>query len=495
VFVRRGFYLYKDADRVTNSPLPLPDSLPSMQDLSLVKDGVGIPEPTAVNATWLRYVPRYLRLRLHGRYGLQKAVANSGWLLCDRLFRLGLGLFVGVWIARFLGPEQFGIWNFALAFTAIFGSVSTLGLDAILVRELVKQPDRKYELIGSAFVLRAIGAVVALVLAVVLIGMMRPGDIRARGLVLIAALGFVFQSVNVIDLYFQAKVQARSTIIAANAAFLIVTAAKLWLLIVSANLFAFAWVALSEFALSALFLVVAYRLNAQRVRLWRFDRRTARHLAQGGLPLVLGGLAIMIYMRIDQVMIGQFLGAAEVGIFSAAVRISEIWYFIPIAIMSSLFPGIVAHREAGSADLHQRLQRLFAVMVWASILVAVVMSLSSDVIVRVLYGAKYTRAGGVLAIHAWALVFVSLGAASGSYLTVGGLQRYYFYRAVCGCLANILLNLYLIPRYGVQGAAIATVASFGISVFSIGLFGKGRPIFAMLIKSFDPTQTYVRYRR
>ena len=182
-----------------------------------------------MNAKWVKYLPKFISRRLEGRYGFQSIVSNSGWLLADKAVRMGVGLFVGVWTARYLGPEQFGLWNFASAFAALFSALSTLGLDGIIIRELIKKPERQNVLLGSAFALKVMGGLIALLLALFAISLMHSGETFTIWLVGISAAGFIFQSVNVIDYYFQAKVQSKYTVLAANAAFVLLTLVKIYL--------------------------------------------------------------------------------------------------------------------------------------------------------------------------------------------------------------------------------------------------------------------------
>ena len=444
-----------------------------------------------MNAAWVKYLPGFIRAKLEGRHGFQAILANTGWLFVDKVLRRGVGLFVGVWIARYLGPEQFGLWNFAIAFTALFGAFATLGLDSIVVRELVKNPERQNELLGSAFALKVIGGAITLLIAIIAISLVRSGETLALWLVGLSAAGFIFQSVNVIDFYFQSKVQSRYTVYAANGAFVLMTLVKIALLLNSAPLIAFAWAGLTEIALTAIFLMLAYRINHQGIRGWRFRSKVASALLKDSWPLILSGIAIMIYMRIDQIMIGQMLGDKEVGLFSAAVRISEVWYFIPLAIVSSVFPAIIAAKQQSESLYLQRLQKLFNFMFLIGFGMAILMTFSSHIVVKLLFGVEYAEASTVLAIHIWAGVFVAMGVASGSWLTTENLQKYSFYRTLNGSIANVILNFFLIPKFGINGAAVATVLSYGIAVFSIGIYADCREIFFMMFRSMNP----FRYRK
>jgi O-antigen/teichoic acid export membrane protein len=183
-----------------------------------------------MNAVWFKFLPDFVRRRLHGRPILQTALGNMGWMLADRSMRLGVGLIVGVWIARYLGPQRFGLLSYAVAFSALFGAFATLGLDGIVIRELAKYPERKNVLLGSAFVLKLLGGSIALLLAVLCISIIRRGEPLTIWLVSIAAAGYVFQSVNGIDMFFQSKVQSRYSVFALNGAFICIWRFYWWLI-------------------------------------------------------------------------------------------------------------------------------------------------------------------------------------------------------------------------------------------------------------------------
>ncbi len=436
-------------------------------------------------AFWLRYLPNFLRSRIEGRPNLQKVLNNTGWLFADKVLRMGVGLIVGVWIARYLGPRQFGLWNFAIAFTSLFGAVATLGLDNIVVRELVKHPDRKNEFLGSAFVLKLFGSIITSIVAIVAISLLRDGETLTLWLVALSAMALIFQSFDVIKFYFQAKVQSKYVVYATNGAFLITSLVKIGLLLFGAPLIAFAMASFGEIVLSAIFLVAVFFLNHQKISTWTYKTPVVLELFKYSWPLILSGIAIIIYMRIDQVMIGQILGDKEVGIFSAAVRISEIWYFVPIAIVGSVFPTIIENKERNEILYFERMQKLLNFLSLLGICIAIIVTFMSGSIIRLFFGSSYELAGPVLAIHVWAGVFVALGVASGSWLTAENLQKYSLYRAFYGCIMNVLLNLILIPKYGINGAAIATVLSYGVSVFSIGFYDNGKIIFYMMVKSLN----------
>src|ERR1039458_4506773 len=423
-----------------------------------------------MNAKWHKHLPESLRTKMKIHLGLEAVIGNMGWLFVDKFIRLGAGLFVGAWIARYLGPEQFGLLNFSIAFAALVGIMANLGLDGIVVRDLVKSPSRQNELLGSAFVLKVIGGVITILISIALITLLHGRERLTVWLVCLAASAYIFQSLNVIDFFFQSKVQSRYTVFAANGAFVSMTLVKVFLVITGAHLLAFAWATLGEGALTAVFLVVSYRHTHHNFRDWRYDRSVANELLRDSWPLLFAGLAVLLYMRLDVVMLQQMAGDREVGIYAAATRISEVWYFLPTVIVSSVSPSIIeCHRL--NPDLYiKRIRHLYSLMTWLAIGLSLPISLPSTWIVQLLYGPQFKEAGPVLAVHLWASVAVFLGVASSQHLIVEHLQKISFYRTLIGVACNIMLNLALIPKFGAMGAAIATVFSYFLGTFSMIVF-------------------------
>jgi PST family polysaccharide transporter len=434
-----------------------------------------------MNAIWLKFLPKFISSRLEGRHRLQSIIGNLGWLFADKVLRMGVGLIVGVWIARYLGPEQYGLWNFAIALTAIFSAFATLGLDGIVIRELVKNPEKQNALLGGAFILKLVGGLVAILFSLIAILIMHNGETLTVWLVAISAFGFVFQSVNVIDFYFQAKVQSKYTVISANAAFVLLTIVKIYLLLISAPLIAFAWAGLCEMALSAIFLLLAYQVNHQNMRDWQIDGQVMRQLLKDSGPLMLAGLAVMLYMRVDVVMLQQMVGEHEVGIYAAATRLSEIWYFLPMIIVGSLSPTIIRAHSLDATEYISKLRKLYFIMAWLAIGISLPISLLSGLIVNILFGSEFSDAAPVLAIHLWASLAVFLGVASSQFLLVEQLQKISFYRTLIGLVCNVVLNLLLIPEMGAKGAAIATVVSYFVSTLSVVFFKRTRSHTTLLL--------------
>ena len=396
--------------------------------------------------------------------------------------RMLAGLLVGIWVARYLGPAQFGLFSYAVAFAALFSSIAKLGLDSIMVRDLVREPAQRDIYMGTAFWLKLAGSLAMLgVIGIAL--QLTTSDSTTRLYIFIIASGAIFQPFEVVDFYFQSKVLSKFVSICKLIQLTISSLIKIFLIYIDSGLFWFVIISLIDQITLAATLYLAYRYQKIGMYFKHFNRHVAKKLLSVSWPLVLSGLAVMIYMRTDQIMIKEMLGEKEVGLYSAATRISEIWYFVPILITNSIFPAILNVKKDSPKYLF-RLRVLFSVLVWIGILVAAITAFIYDWLIIFLYGQDYQQAGQVLMIHIWGGIFVALGAASGSWFVSENLQRYALYRTLLGASVNIALNFALIPKYGILGAAIGTVVAQSVAaLFFDILTAKTRVLFFTKLKS------------
>lgn len=413
-----------------------------------------------------------------------KITKNVLWQIADKFIRLGLGLVVGIWIARYFGPDLYGKFNYATAYIALLGSLATLGLDRIVTKDLVENPAQTPRIMGSACFLRLMGAIVLCLIANTSILLIRSDDNLIRLLVFILSLGVIFQSFTVVDFYYASKIQAKYSIIAKLAACVIITGVKIYLLLHHFTLQQLAGLTIAELFLASVFLLVFYN-RVESIGKWKVSFSYCKSALKQSWPLILSGLVIGIYMKIDQIMIGNMLGDGEVGVFSAAVKISEIWNFLPTIMATSVYPVLIEIRKQNIALYQKRYLTLFRVMNCITIPVAFIITFCSGFIISTLYGAEYARAAPILSIHIWSGVFVFLGAGSSGFYIIEGLQRLYFRRTLTGAILNICLNLLVIPLFGGIGAAITTliVSSF-VAFFSEAITKPTRILFKLKLQSF-----------
>ncbi|RLA45988.1 MAG: flippase [Gammaproteobacteria bacterium] len=444
----------------------------------------------------MQLIPDFIQRKIAHRPNLIKIVDNIGWLFIDRFLRMGVGLLVGVWVARYLGPAQYGLLNYALAFVALFGAIATLGLKDIVVRDLVRQPATGGVTLGTAFVLRLIGGFGAFVLIVSTMAWLRPGDVVTKTMVAILGFSLVFKASEVISYWFESQVQSKYVVWITNSVFFLVAGIKVMLILNEAPLIVFVWLVLFEAILAAVAMIAGYMLYEGSLRIWSFQARRATALIRDSWPLILSGIAVMIYMRIDQIMLGDFLGSEAVGVYSAALRISEVWFFVPLVVVSSVFPSVVNAKKRSDAIYYKRLQKLYDLLVFSAVAIALPVSLSSGWIVQLLYGEAFIGASLILSIHVWGACFVFLGVASGNWLLLENLQKHAFYRTGLGALVNIVLNIFLIPEYGGVGAATATIFSQVVAAYIYDVFNvETRKSFWLKTRSLLPFTRAMRQLR
>jgi len=407
---------------------------------------------------------------LLARPGLRRSAANLGWLFAERAARFVLAALVSWTVARYLGPAQLGSLSYCVALVTLLTCVPGLGLDAILKRELLKAAPRTAELLASSWALRL--GVGAAVYAGVLLAVYAAGGFSAEERSLLAILGLLlFQPALFLpDLWLQAHLQAKWSVVVQLGALAAASAVRLVLIANGAPLAAFAWVIVGEMLLGAIGVGLVARRLGLRPAPAAARRSTMRQLVHESWPLMFAGLAIVVYMKIDEVMLRQLAGPEAVGVYAAAARLSEVWYFVPMALASSVLPALLRAREADPAAYARRQQQYYDLSAAAAYVLSVPVALLAPWIVGLVYGAAFTAAGPILAVHIWSSIFVFLGVARGQWLVNEGLQRFYLAATCAGAVTNVGLNLFFIPRWGGLGAAWATVISYGLAAWLASYF-------------------------
>lgn len=422
--------------------------------------------------------------KITDRPGLNKILQNTGWLFADKVLRMGLAFVVTIWLARYLGPEQFGLLNFAMAFVALFGAIATVGLNSVVVRDLVKFPEKTSSILSTSISLQILGGLITFSLIVLAIHFLKQEDALARAIAIILGLSMVVKFSETIKYWYESQVQSKFVVWAESAVLVLFAAIKILLILQQAPLISFAWAIFAETVVLAIALIILYSIQSKTSKIWQPQLCQAKTLLRESWPLILSGLSVMVYMRIDQVMLGQMLNNEAVGIYSAAVKISEMWYFVPIAIVASVYPAIISSKEKSESLYQQRMQNLYDLMVYISVFVALIVTFSADWIVISLFGDAYSESGFVLAVHIWIGLFVSLGVASSKWFLLENLSKLIFYRTLYGALLNVLLNLVLIPSFGIKGCLIATLISYSFAALWFDAFAKKtRKAFVMKIKA------------
>ena len=412
----------------------------------------------------IRYLPRSIRTKLEGRHAIQKALSNTGWLFLEQIIRMVIGLLVGVWVARYLGPEQFGQINYAVAFVALFGIIASMGLDGIVIRDIVRKPSCKNEILGTSFSIKLVSGIVVFCLIMGAVYLVRPDEPLIHWLVGIIAAGTIFQSLEVINLWFQSQVQSKYTVFAKNIALLTVSAIRIVLILMKAPLIAFAWAGLTEIILGSMMLAVSYKFQGGYFKAWRVRMDMAKGLLRDSWPLIFSTAFVIINLQIDKIMVGEISGDKELGSYAAAARLSEIWYMIPLIIGASIAPALTEERYNDRQSYKAKLQKAYDILSILALSLALPITFLSKKIILLLYGLDYINASLMLSIHIWSALFVFHVSLRTRSLIIENHQRIIAAYAFLTVVSNILLNYVLIPLYGGIGASWASLASWSLCV-------------------------------
>ena len=387
---------------------------------------------------------------------------NSGWLFFDKFARLVLGVTVGAWVARYLGPAQFGELAYAISFIAMFQYIANLGLDGVVVRLLATSTAEAPIILGTVFRLRMLAGVLGWGTALLAVATLGLGDSGTLSLVAIIGAMLVFQAGDTVDLWFISREQNQRSVKAKLWAYSVSAAVKVSLVLASAPLTAFAWAVALDFLAVAIAMFFAYKKYTTASR-WRWDTQIGAELLKAGFPFMVAGISIMIYSRIDQLFIGELLGDAQLGTYAAMLPISQLWHVVPMTLLSTVAPYLARLRENDLAEYDAAMVTLCRLLLFSAIFLSMATALISRPLIEFLYGTHYSAAASVLQTHVFSNVPVFLGIAQKLWFINENRGNLAIFVTLLGAIASVSLNQLLIPEYGLHGAAYACVLSFSIS--------------------------------
>ncbi len=393
--------------------------------------------------------------------GFRKYFKNTGWMFFGQMFSLLTSFFIGAWLARYLGPENYGVISYVLAFAGLFSFISSLGVDGILSRELIAVPENKNKLLGTSFVLKLIGGFIAFFIAGMVVCILE-SSIIIKGLVLLFSCVYILQSFYVISIFFQSKVDAKRNVRPQIIATLISSILKLLLIYFGLGIIWLILIYVLDSLWISAFLITEYKNSGHSIKQWKFDYSLAKKILSSSWFLMLSSASVYIYMKVDQVMIGIFMGNFEVGLYAAAVKFVEIWYFIPSLICASLFPAIINAKKYNAEVYKKRLKSLYLLMIILAIVIAVPSTLLAHRAILLLFGAEYLMAVGILQIYIWSGIGLFLGWAINQYLLSEYKIKTIFYYNLLAMIINVIFNLILIPLFGLSGAAWSTLFAYSV---------------------------------
>lgn len=385
----------------------------------------------------------------------KKFILNTSWILIERVFQMIIQLVVGLVSVRYLGPTNYGTISYIGSFIALFNSICTLGLEGIVIKKFIEEPEHTGEIIGTSIAMRVTSSIISIISILTMIYIVDNGNKLLLFLAILQSMSLIFTSFEIIDFWFQSNLNSKYVSIAKSIATLVVAIWKVYLLVTAKSISYFAFsTTIQSFVVAFILYHLYFKQGGKKLSI---SLSRAKTLISESYHFILSGLMVVIYTQMDKVMIGQMLDSTQVGIYTAASNIPGMYMFIFLAIINSSRPLILEAKKDNEEIYLRRIKQLYSTIIWASISIGIVMLFSNKLIMGILYGKEYISGSNVLLIAAWTNMFSILGSARGIWIVAENKNKYSKKYLFWGAIVNVILNTILIPKYGIIGAAIATL--------------------------------------
>lgn len=395
--------------------------------------------------------------------GFYKYFKNTSYLLLEKILRLSLGLFVGIWVAKYLKPDQFGILNYSLSFVGLFNAVALLGLNSVVVKELVNNRNPVNLLLGTSFLMRLVCSFLMCILVFLIVYFTSTAPNESI-LIYIISFGMIFQSFNVIDFFNQSRVKSIYTVYSSIFSLLISSGLKVLCIMYKMDLIYFAYIVIIDYLIFSLFLIYFYSKKDLSIFKWRFNLTISKSLLNQSWPLILSSVTFIIYNNVDKIMIKNMMDNDAVGIYSAAGRLVMIWQFLPGLIVTSFLPSLV-HVFHNKALFNKRMKFLSSFLIWSSIIICTLYSFFSETIISLTFGEDYNLSSTILSTLVWSNIFIFFNSVWNKWMLLLNKTRLTLYFSITSAFLNLVLNYFFIPLYGVNGASYALLLALSITYF------------------------------
>lgn len=385
-----------------------------------------------------------------------KIAKNAGWLIGGHIAQMLISFIVSILTARYLGPDNYGLISYGTAYISFFTSFCTLGINAIIVKELINNRENEGKIMGTAIGLKAISSFLSAITIVLLVFFIDKGDPVAIKVVAICSLGLILKVTDVFTYWFQSYLKSKITAIVGLIGYLVISIYKVILIVTMQSVYWFAFSTSLDYFLVGFILWLIYK--KQKGQKLVFSRFYAKKLLKSSWNFILPSLMVSIYAQTDKFMLKQMLGDSEVGFYATAVALTNMWGFVMQAIIDSLNPSIMEDHKANNREKYiQKNKLLYAIVFYVSMIVSLLYCLLSKPMIYILYGEAYLPAYMPLCVITWYSAFSYLGVARNTWVVCENKQKYLIWLYISAATTNIILNLILIPYAGVVGAAFASL--------------------------------------
>ena len=384
-----------------------------------------------------------------------KVFKNVSWIIIGKIVQMAISLLVGMLTARYLGPSNYGIIGYITSYVTFINAFCTLGLNNIIIKMLIDNKNEQGEYIYTSIIMKFISSIISTIILNIVIFLMHSNDKEMIIVSILSSISILFNSTDIINYWYQSKLESKKISIITTVAYIISAIYKVTVIFLEKNV---AWVAFAT-TLDAIIIAITliFMYKKDKGQKLKFSLSKVHILIKNSYHFILSGIMVSIYAQMDKIMIGQILNVTEVGYYTTAVTISVLWSFIPNAIIETANPIITEEKKNDNNKYIKKVKQLYSAIVYLAIIYSLFVTIFAKYIVIILYGAKYIKAIPVLRIIVWYSAFSFLGVAKNIWLICEGKQKYEKWFTLLGALTNLVLNFTLIPKYGIIGAAIATL--------------------------------------
>lgn len=386
-----------------------------------------------------------------------KEFKNASWLIGGKVAQMLLSLVVTVFSARYLGPSNYGLINYGVSLCNFFMAFCTLGINSVIVKEFLDNPDKQGEALGSSILARILSSICSIFLIIGVSFLLDYGEWETILVVALCSISLLFHAFDTINCWFQSRYQSNVTALVTFVAYAVMSVYKIVLLVTSRSVFWFAFATSVDYIALAALLLVAYKKNNGPKMCVSVERGKA--ILGKSYHYILSGMMVSIYSQTDKLMLKQMLGDSEVGYYTVAVSLCTLWTFVLSAIIDSMYPSIVKAYEKGESEFHKKNRQLYAMVFYISICASLFFVVVGEYVVQILYGKEFLPAATPLKITTWYTAFSFLGVARNAWMVCNQKQKYIKYTYIFAIFINIGLNALLIPLWGVEGAALASLVT------------------------------------
>ena len=395
---------------------------------------------------------------------------NAFWAIISKLLSGVKLVVIGIIVARYLGPKDFGSFSYCISFVTLFSVLAEFRFHNIIIREVSESKINTEKILGSAFYSCFFFSLLGYILLVILVNLVEK-DANLKYLILIYGISYFFQTLRFLRAFFIAKYKNDIIFRVEILVGLIVMSLGLLLGIMGQGIIAFIVLRVFDVLMISTLLVVFYQLEFKRLKKWRFDKQVSIDLIKNSSPLVLSSLALVIFQQFDKIMIKQFLDEYSVGQYTAAVSLISLIVFAPVVLSEVISPYLIATREKIGKEAYIRNTQLFSDYIfWGSFLLCLIVTPLSNFIINIVYGNEYLEAIMVMQIFSWQGVLIAMGSVAAQIMIIDNTHQKAYLKSIAGGLINIVLNIIWIPKYGIIGAVWASLLAYVVSSYIAHFF-------------------------